>query len=109
MIGQITVGELVAWLLAIAAAIVALEKAWTVIATHKTKRTPPCAERLKMLDNDKKHLEKIDQVLDRQAESNGVMFRALAALINHQLSGNDVEVLRKARDEIQDFLTRKDE
>lgn len=113
MISGITVGEFVGWLLAIAAAIVAIAKAIEVIA-RTVRKHRPCEERLQMLANDKKHLESIDKVLvelknanQEQAKANGVMFRGVLALMNHELSGNDVEVLRVARDEMNDYLTKK--
>lgn len=114
MISSVTIGEFVGWILAIAAGIVAIAKAIEVIRNHKKEKEPPCDARLRMLDNDKRHIERIDEVLvelknanNEQARANGVMFRGVLALMNHELSGNDVEILRTARDEMNDFLTKK--
>lgn len=100
---NITLGEAWGWLLAAAAAIVALSKAWDVIAA-RFKPMKNVKERITSieakLDVDKKRL-------DSQDKANAVIFRALYAQINHELSGNGVEILRKARDEIQDYLTER--
>lgn len=101
--GNITLGEAWAWILAAAAAIVALSKAWDVIL-KKIKPRKDTEKRLetieRLLANDKKRL-------DEQDKANAVVFRALYAQINHELSGNGVEILRKSRDEIQNYLTNK--
>lgn len=114
MVSGITLGELVAFILAVSAAVVAIAKAIEVVA-KRIKKVHPCEERMKMLDNDKRHLESIDEILvelknanKEQIKANGVMFRGISALINHELSGNDVDILRNARDEMQDFLTKKE-
>lgn len=101
--GSITIGEAWTWLLAAAAAIVALSKAWDVILRrlrprHDAGRRLDAVERL--LANDK-------QRLDEQDRANAVVFRALYAQINHELSGNGNEILRKSRDEIQEYLTNR--
>lgn len=100
---NITLGEAWTWLLAAAAAIVALSKAWDVIM-KKIKPHKDTEKRLEtieqLLSNDKKRL-------DEQDKANAVVFRALYAQINHELSGNGNEILRKSRDEIQDYLTNR--
>ena len=47
----------------------------------------------------------LDEAMRDQQDAQAVMFRGLLSLINHQLSGNGVDKLRDARDEIQKYLT----
>lgn len=100
---NITIGEAWGWLLAAAAALVALSKAWDIIA-RKLKPQREIHDRLagieKMLATDKSRL-------DEQDRANGVIFRALYAQINHELSGNGNQILRDSRDEIQKYLTNR--
>lgn len=100
---NVTIGEAWTWLLAAAAAIVALSKAWDVIA-NKIKPARDVSKRLEKIET---LLAKDKDRLDAQDKTNGVIFRALYAQINHELSGNGNDVLRKSRDEINDYLTNK--
>lgn len=101
--GSITIGEAWTWLLAAAAAIVALSKAWDVIL----KRLRPHQDAGRRLDTVERLLANDKQRLDEQDRANAVVFRALYAQINHELSGNGNEILRKSRDEIQEYLTNR--
>lgn len=100
---NITLGEAWAWIIAAAGAIVALSKAWDVIA-KKIRPHQDTGKRLetieRLLANDKKRL-------DEQDKANAVIFRALYAQINHEISGNGDDILRKSRDEIQNYLTNR--
>lgn len=100
---NITLGEVWAWLLAAATAMVALSKAWDVIA----KKIKPHKDTEKRLDTIERLLANDKSRLDNQDKANAVIFRALYAQINHELSGNGNEILRKSRDEIQDYLTNR--
>lgn len=101
--GSITIGEAWTWLLAAAAAIVALSKAWDVIL----RRLRPHQDAGRRLDTVERLLANDKQRLDEQDRANAVVFRALYAQINHELSGNGNEILRKLRDEIQEYLTNR--
>lgn len=98
---QITLGEAWAWLLAAAAALVSLAKAWDIIAA---RMKPQRQLRAAVAEHDRQ-LARDKQRLDEQERANAVIFRALYAQINHEISGNGDEILRKSRDEIQDYLT----
>lgn len=98
---NITLAEAWTWILAAAAAIVALSKAWDVIA----KKIKPHKDMEKRLDKVERLLTTDKDRLDKQDKANAVIFRALYAQINHELSGNGNDILRKSRDEIQDYLT----
>lgn len=47
--------------------------------------------------NDKRRLESIE-------DGNRVTQKAILALLSHGIDGNDVEAMRSARDELQDYL-----
>lgn len=100
---NVTIGEAWGWVLAAAGAILTLSKLFDLIAV-KLKPNKDMQKKIethdRMLDADKKRL-------DAQEKANAVIFRALYAQINHELSGNGDEILRKSRDEIQEFLTNR--
>ncbi len=101
--GSITIGQAWTWLLAAAAAIVALSKAWDVIL----RRLRPHQDAGRRLDTVERLLANDKRRLDEQDRANAVVFRALYAQINHELSGNGNEILRRSRDEIQEYLTNR--
>lgn len=100
---NITLGAVWAWLLAAAGAVVALSKAWDVIA----KKIKPHQDMNKRLETIERMLANDKGRLDEQDKANAVIFRALYAQINHEISGNGDEILRKSRDEIQNYLTNR--
>lgn len=100
---NITLGDAWSWILAAAAAIVALSKAWDVIA----KKIRPHQDTGKRLDTIERLLANDKKRLDEQDKANAVIFRALYAQINHEISGNGDDILRKSRDEIQNYLTNR--
>lgn len=100
---SITLGEAWGWLIAAAAALVTLSKAWDFVAS----KFKPQRELRKTVSDMQKKLDEDKKRLDKQEEANGVIFRALYAQINHELSGNGDDILRKSRDEIQDYLTNR--
>lgn len=50
-----------------------------------------------LLDNDNRRIHKIE-------ESNQLILRCMLDLINHEITGNGIEKMKKTRDELQDFL-----
>ena len=101
-------------ILAIASAIVlivnALEK---IVAVIKVARTPVSQQnaRLDALEEWKEDVDrKLNRDNDRLAsidESNRVTQRAILALLDHGINGNNVEQMLEARDELYNDLTRK--
>ena len=108
--GNITLAEAFGYILATAAAIVSLSKAWDVIRS-KFKPQKDVNEKLEKLDRRLDYIEgmlrKDKGRLDEQDKANGVIFRALYAQLNHELSGNGDQILRDSRDEIQNYLTKR--
>ena len=61
-------------------------------------------------DTVKKHedyLKKDRDEIEEIKEGNRVICKSIMAMINHELSGNDVNNMRKMRDELQDYLIDK--
>lgn len=100
---NITLGQVWAWVLAGAAALVTISKAIDIIVA----KLKPQRDIQKRLDEIDRKLNADKDRLDMQEKANGVIFRALYAQINHELSGNGDQILRDSRDEINDYLTKR--
>lgn len=100
---NVTIGEAWAWVLAAAAALITLSKVWDIFIA----RRKPYAELRETVERHEQKLTRDKERLDKQDEANAVIFRALYAQINHELSGNGNDILRKSRDEIQNYLTNR--
>lgn len=110
-IGDVTISAAVAWIIAAAAGLTAVFKAVEILQRIFGKGKKAVEERLhkhdELLENDNKRLKAIEKALEVQQGGQAVQCRALLGLINHQLSGNDVDKLRGARDELLTFLTER--
>lgn len=98
---SITLGQAWAWILAAAAAIVTLSKVVDIIASH----LKPQKDLRKKVDEHEEMLKRDKVRFEEQQKANAVIFRALYAQINHEISGNGDDILRRSRDEIQNYLT----
>lgn len=54
----------------------------------------------KFLDNDNKKLKEYE-------ESNRMILQCLLVIINHEITGNGIENLKHARDDLQEYLINK--
>lgn len=54
----------------------------------------------KFLDSDNKRLKEIE-------ESNHMVLQCLLVLINHSITGNGIDKMKEARDQLQDFLINR--
>lgn len=54
----------------------------------------------KLLDNDNKRLKEY-------GESNRMILQCLLVIINHEITGNGIENLKHARDDLQEYLINK--
>jgi len=52
------------------------------------------------LDQDKKRIDNID-------ESNKILCKSMLVLINHEITGNGIDKMKQARDELQDYLIER--
>lgn len=54
----------------------------------------------KLLDNDNKRLKEIEN-------SNRMILQCLLVIINHDITGNGIEKMKTARDELQEYLINR--
>lgn len=54
----------------------------------------------KLLDNDNKRLKEYE-------ESNRMILQCLLVIINHEITGNGIENLKHARDDLEEYLINK--
>lgn len=50
--------------------------------------------------NDKKRIDSID-------ESNKILCKSMLVLINHEITGNGIDKMKQARDELQEYLIER--
>lgn len=96
---SITSGQI----LAFCAFITALWGIWKIVKEVKKpsddlKET--VAKHDALLDNDNKRLKEIE-------DSNRMILQCLLVIINHDITGNGIEKMKDARDELQEFLINK--
>lgn len=53
-----------------------------------------------LLDNDNKRIKEFE-------DSNQMILRCLLVIINHEITGNGIETMKKARDDLQEYLINK--
>lgn len=105
---NITISEAWGWVIAAAAAIVALSQAYKVIKAAITRPEIDMVHKhAEQLARDNRRLQALEDAQEDAKHCNAVQLRSIQALINHELSGNDVDHLRSARDEINDYLTNR--
>lgn len=108
-IGDVTISQAVAWVIAAAAAIAAISKAVEILKGFlgHGKIEDKLKKHDQLLDNDNRRLIEIESAIKEQQRAQAVMCQGMLSLINHQLSGNDIEKLRGARDTLINFLTTR--
>lgn len=53
-----------------------------------------------MLDSDNRRLKEVE-------ESNRLILQSLLVIVNHEISGNGIEGMKKTRDELQEYLVNR--
>ena len=101
-------------ILALCSAIVLLSGAGNVLVNIITKATAPNKLQNQRLDDIEKRLAEHESYFKRDMDrfedletGNKVTQKAILALLQHALDGNDVEGVKKAKDELQDYLVDK--
>lgn len=95
--GFTVTSEQIIWICTFIAAI------WAVWKIIKEVRKPNYDLKAKverheeLLDNDNKRMKKIE-------ESNQMILKSLIAIINHEITGNGIEKMKEAREDLQNFL-----
>lgn len=91
MIGQITISQAWLWIIGAMSSILTIDKVVDLFKRWFGKKPD------KELEDRVKNTEEFQMV----------MCRVMLAQLNHELSGNDVSHLREARDELNNYLTRR--
>lgn len=107
---DMTIQDAAAALVALAAGIVTVNNAWKLIQ----KRLHPeadlretVASNTKKLDNDNRRLQALEENQRQMQQGIAVLCRAQIAQFDHELSGNNTDHLRVARDSLNDFLVNR--
>lgn len=59
------------------------------------------------LDKDNKRLNELEKKQAETEEAMQIMMKSMLALMTHAIDGNHVEELKKARDDMQEYLIRR--
>lgn len=117
-----TANNLIPMILAISAGIVTLSSAISAIANWINEARQPeykQNERITILENRvdghddmlnkyRRYLANDDERLKQIEESNHITQRGMLALLKHSINGEDVESLRKAEKDLEEYLITKD-
>ena len=90
-------------ILAFCALLTAIWGVWKIVKEMKKPNDDlkeKVSEHDMLLDNDDKRLASIE-------ESNKMTLQCLLVIINHEITGNGIEKMKAARDELQEFLINK--
>lgn len=98
-------------LLIIAAGVITLAGAGgVIIGIYKWARKPDMErdEKIKkhdeLLDSDNKRLKSLEEWRAEKNDSEKILMKSLLALMSHELDGNHTNELKKARDDLQEFI-----
>lgn len=109
-----TPGQLITLILGVCAAITAVGGAVAWIAKGVSKAREPEKRQDERITALERRVAKHDEFLDRDKErleaieeGNRVTQRAILALLAHGIDGNDIDALRAAKTELQDYLIKR--
>lgn len=109
-----TPGQLITLFLGICAAITAVGSAVAWIAKGVSKARAPEKRQDERITDLERRVAKHDEFLDRDKErlemieaGSRVTQRAILALLAHGIDGNDIDALRAAKSELQDYLIKR--
>jgi hypothetical protein len=92
-----------AQILAFCAFVTTLWGVWKIVKEIKKPNDDlknTVAQHDKLLDNDNKRLKEIE-------DSNRMILQCLLVIINHDITGNGIEKMKTARDELQEYLINR--
>ena len=79
---------------------------WGVYKIIKEVRKPSDDLKSKVETHDKL-LESDNRRLNEVEQSNKLILQSLLVIVNHEISGNGIEAMKKQRDELQEFLVNR--
>lgn len=113
-VGSVTLKELYLNLVAISIACGGLWrfvdwviKVWTKAKTPEKKQDERIAQAEKDIAEIRKMLHNDDNRLKELEDSNRLIHKALLSLLKHGIDGNDIESMRTAQREIEEYLINK--
>lgn len=110
ILGGITIQDAAAGLVALAAGIVAISNAWKLIQKHlhpESDLRPRVDRHDELLDSDNRRLRTLEDNQREMQKGISVLCQAQIAQFDHELSGNDTDHLRAARDNLNTYLTNR--
>ena len=60
-----------------------------------------------MLDNDNKRIKELEEKQVDTEEALQILMKSMLALMSHSIDGNHTDELKKARDDMQEYLIRR--
>lgn len=107
--------EVLSLLLWLCGAIVSISAAVTVIVKVIQKAKEPEHNQDERITSLEKKVERFEQLFDNDNKrlielerGNRIMQQSMLALLSHALNGNDVDSLKKAKDNLQNYLIDKE-
>lgn len=98
------------WVVSVLGAIILLANGIKAIRELLTPATA-IAEKVEKLDKrDKEYAAKFEEInaaLGKQEQTNQAVLKALVAIVNHEIDGNGIEGLKKARDELSNSIIER--
>ena len=67
----------------------------------------PSEDSKQKVESHEEKLNKDKQRLDDIEQSNKLILNSMLVIINHEITGNGIENMKKARDELQEYLINK--
>ena len=105
--GSLTSAEVWAAVLAVASAIVLLSNAAEKVAKAVQAAKAPNARQDDRLAELEEWRKKVDAKLQNDLDSNRVTQKALLALLDHGIDGNNIEQMQHAKEELQNHLINR--
>ena len=90
---------------AIGGALIMLKKLFSTSKTNKN--TIAIAENKKAIDILDDRITVLEETSDKQNDFRTVMCNSMLALLNHNINGNSIENLEKAKEELKDYLIKE--
>ena len=98
------------WVVSVLGAIILFANGIKAIRESLTPATA-IAEKVEKLDRrDKEYAAKFEEInaaLGKQEQTNQAVLKALVAIVNHEIDGNGIEGLKKARDELSNSIIER--
>lgn len=79
---------------------------WSVVKIIKEIRKPN-DDLKKTVDRHGELLDNDNKRLNKHEESNHMILKCLLVIINHEITGNGIETMKEARDDLQKYLVDK--